>query len=98
MANKIPSQICVEVAYAANAGGLLLSCTIPEGATVRHAIDASGILDQYPGIDLTLNKVGIFGKLTTLNTVLRAGERVEIYQPLLIDPKQARTLRAKRQK
>ena len=61
---------------------------------MEQAIHASGILEQYPSIDLSINKVGIFGKLTKLDTVLRQKDRVEIYRQLLADPKEARRRRA----
>ncbi len=84
----------IEVAYALKDKQTLLSLEMNEGATVKDAIDASGIINSYPQINLTTDKVGIFGKLTKLDTVLREKDRVEIYRPLIADPKQVRKERA----
>jgi len=84
----------IEVAYALKDKQTLLSLEMNEGATVKDAIDASGIIYSYPQINLTKDKVGIFGKLTKLDTVLREKDRVEIYRPLIADPKQVRKERA----
>ncbi len=89
-------RIRVEVAYAGGDGRqYLLPVVVPAGATVVVAIERSGILGQCPDIDLTRNRVGIFSRLCGLDTVLEDGDRVEIYRPLLIDPKEARRQRAK---
>lgn len=91
--------IAIEIVYApSRERQLLLSLSVPENCTVRAAIEQSGILGKFPEIDLTCNKVGIFSKPITLDSLLRAGDRIEIYTPLLIDPKQARRQRAQRQK
>lgn len=63
---------------------------VPRGVTVRAVIERSRILDSYPEIDLAVNKVGIFGELRDLSTTVQDGDRVEIYRPLLIDPKESR--------
>jgi hypothetical protein len=88
------SDILVEVAYALPRQQVILPVKMPEGATVEQAIMASGILAKFPEIDLTKNKVGIFGKLTKLDTALRERDRVEIYRPLIADPKEVRRQRA----
>ena len=67
---------------------------ISEGATVRQAIEASGVLLKYPEIDLAKNKLGIFAKLAKPETPLRHQDRVEIYRPLIADPKEVRKQRA----
>ncbi len=64
------------------------------GLTVREAIGRSGILEQFPEIDLAVSKVGVFGKATTLEAEVAVGDRVEIYRPLIADPKEARKRRA----
>lgn len=84
----------VEVAYAKPDEQALLALDMPEGATVEDAIRASGLLQRFPEIDLEHNKVGIFSKLCKLDQTLRPGDRVEIYRPLLTDPKEARRVRA----
>jgi putative ubiquitin-RnfH superfamily antitoxin RatB of RatAB toxin-antitoxin module len=91
-------QITVEVAYALPRRQLILDLQVDEGTTAEQAIHASGILEQFPGIDLQHNKVGIFGKPCRLTDTLRNGDRVEIYRPLIADPKEIRKQRAARGK
>ena len=91
-------MIEVEVAYAKPAQQIILTVKVLPNSTIEDAIIASGILQQFPEIDLAVAKVGIFGKEATLNSRLSAKDRVEIYRPLIIDPKEARRLRAKRKK
>ncbi len=86
--------LSVEVAYALPDDQTLLSIQVRQGATVQDAIQQSGILESYPEIDLSRNKVGVFGKLAKLDAALREGDRVEIYRPLIADPKEVRRLRA----
>jgi len=90
-------MIKVEVAYALPDEQTIIPLSVPEGTTAHTAIDLSGLLVTYPSIDLTLQKIGIFGRLITLETRLEEGDRVEIYRPLLVDPMEARRLRAKKQ-
>ncbi len=88
-------RIMVEVAYALADEQLILSLNVERGTTVEQAIELSGILDQYTDIDLgKTNKVGIFGKLAKLDKELQEGDRVEIYRPLIADPKEVRRKRA----
>lgn len=87
-------EIQVEVAYALPEQQILLQITVKTGTTVEEAIQGSGILRRFPEIDLTQTKVGIFSKLTQMNAVLRDKDRVEIYRPLLADPKEVRRQRA----
>lgn len=84
----------VEVVYALPARQEVIALSLPEGATVEQAIRASGMLTRYPEIDLARNKVGIYAKLTKLDAVLRDRDRVEIYRPLIADPKEVRKQRA----
>ena len=84
----------VEVAYALTEKQSLISLEVEEGTTIKEAIEASGVLDTYNQIDLTRDKVGIFSKFATLDTVLREKDRVEIYRPLIADPKKVRKERA----
>ena len=88
----------VEVAYALPDKQSLVSLEVEEGTTIIEAIEASGILDTYDQIDLTRDRVGIFSKFATLDTVLREKDRVEIYRPLIADPKKVRKERAARGK
>lgn len=86
----------VEVVYAQPHIQVLKKFEVPTGCTIEQAIKYSGILDQFPEIDLTKNKLGIFGKFAQPKTCLQAYDRVEIYRPLVIDPKEARRIRAKK--
>ncbi len=86
--------IRVEVCYATPEKQVLLALQIDAHASVADAISASKIVEMYPEIDLRKNHVGIFGKLTKLETLLRDEDRVEIYRALIADPKEARRKRA----
>lgn len=87
-------SIRVDVAYALPDEQTIRNVSLPAGSTLADAVRASGVLDQHPQIDLGKAKVGIFGKLAKLDTVLRDGDRVEIYRPLIADPKEIRRKRA----
>jgi len=84
----------IEVAYALPDKQSLISLEVEEGTTIKEAIEASGVLDTYNQIDLTRDKVGIFSKFARLDTVLREKDRIEIYRPLIADPKKVRKERA----
>lgn len=86
--------ILVEVAYARPDQQVLIPVRLPPGATVEEAIRRSGVLERFPEIDLTRNKVGIWSKLSKLDSPLRDRDRVEIYRPLIADPKEVRRKRA----
>lgn len=87
-------QIRVELVYALPDEQKIFSFHLPEGATVRQGIEQSGILEKYPEIDLEKNKLGIFAKLTKPDAVLHDRDRIEIYRPLIADPKEVRKQRA----
>lgn len=76
----------IGVAYADKFKQTWLKLDVPEGSTVRDAILRSGLLEQFPEIDLDQNPVGIFGKIVKLDTPLEEGNRVEIYRPITADP------------
>ncbi len=84
----------VEVAYATPKKQLILVVPFEEGMSTQKAIELSGILTTFPDIDLAKNAVGIFSKPCKLDTPLRVGDRVEIYRPLIADPKEVRRQRA----
>ena len=91
----VPAEtIRVSVAYALPERQAVLELTIDAAATIETAIRASGILEQFPEIDIGKNKVGVFGKLGKLTETLHDGDRVEIYRPLIADPKEVRKKRA----
>ncbi|MBU0593120.1 MAG: RnfH family protein [Gammaproteobacteria bacterium] len=86
--------IQIEITYALPHDQALLTRKLPSGVTAEQAIRESGLLEKHPEIDLGKNKIGIFGKLAKLDTVLRDKDRVEIYRPLIADPKEVRKQRA----
>lgn len=86
--------IRVEVVYALPHEQALLTVQVADGATVEDAIRASGVLERFPDIDLGRNKVGIFSKLVKLGETVREKDRIEIYRPLIADPKEVRRKRA----
>lgn len=86
--------INVEVVYATPALQKLIALKVAAGTTAEQAILQSGILDFFPEIDLSGNKIGIFSKACKADTVLREKDRVEIYRALLADPKEVRRQRA----
>ena len=91
--------IRVEVAHARPEHQVLLSLEAEAGITARQAVERSGLLEQFPDIDLTgENKLGVFGKLVKPDQPLRDGDRVEVYRPLIADPKEVRRQRAKEKK
>ncbi|HKJ08689.1 MAG TPA: RnfH family protein [Gammaproteobacteria bacterium] len=87
-------RIQVEVAYARPDEQVILPVEVPEGTTLEQAVQQSGILERFPEIDFAQAKMGIFGKLNKRDYVLRPGDRVEIYRPLIADPKEIRKQRA----
>ncbi|MDP3679147.1 MAG: RnfH family protein [Methylotenera sp.] len=89
-----PAEITVEVAYALPTEQLIVPVRMQNGVSAEQAIQASGILSKFPEIDLSVNKIGIFGKLAKLESPLRHLDRVEIYRPLIADPKEVRKQRA----
>ena len=89
------NKIQIEVAYAKPEVQVIIPIEVEEGTTVEKAIQLSGILTQFPEIDLNQNKVGIFSKISKKDQPLRDHDRVEIYRPLIADPKEVRKQRAK---
>ena len=88
-----PPEIEVEVVYALPAEQAVVRLSLAAAATVEAAILQSGLLERYPEIRLVPLCVGIFGTITPLDARLRTGDRVEIYRPLTVDPKEARRRR-----
>lgn len=87
-------EISVEVVYALPHKQVVFSLKVKPGALLSEAVERSGILRDFPEIDLTTAKVGVFSKLAKLDTVLRDKDRIEIYRPLIADPKEIRKKRA----
>jgi putative ubiquitin-RnfH superfamily antitoxin RatB of RatAB toxin-antitoxin module len=90
-----PSRIAVSVVYAEPECVFTTELSLPKGATVADAIERSGIRAARPDIAIRDDRLGIFSRKAALDTALRDGDRVEIYRPLLIDPKEARRKRAR---
>jgi len=88
------AEVQVYVAYAAAQREFIHPMRVEPGTTVGQAIERSGVLADFPEINLVTQPVGIYGKKTTLDTVLRERDRVEIYRPLVADPKDSRRRRA----
>lgn len=87
-------KIKIEVVYALPHEQTLLTLEVPQGTTLVDAIKLSGILEKHSDIDLASNKMGIFGKLGKPDVLLREKDRIEIYRPLIADPKEVRRKRA----
>lgn len=83
----------VGVCYAEADRQLWVRLEVPEGSSVQQAIELSGVLKQYPHIDLASQKVGIFGKLAKLDAPVKEGDRVEIYRKITADPQQVQRRR-----
>ncbi|HEV7815395.1 MAG TPA: RnfH family protein [Janthinobacterium sp.] len=94
MADAAPPFIRVQVCYATPDLEFLRDLQLAPGSTLEQAVLQSGLLKEVPGIVLATAPVGIYGKKKTLATVLREHDRVEVYRPLLADPKEARRRRA----
>lgn len=92
------SDIRVEVVYALSERQYLRTVSLEAGSTVEEAIKASGLLELRPDIDLTKNKVGVYSRPVKLGDKLNDGDRVEIYRPLIADPKELRRQRAEQAK
>lgn len=90
--------ITVEVAYALPDEQVILSLEAPANISVEQAIKRSGILERYPQINLDTDKVGIFGKICKLDATLNHKDRIEIYRPLIADPKESRRQKAEMEK
>ncbi len=89
-------SITVEVAYATASQQPIITVEMNAGATVEQAIAQTNLMVLFPEIDLSINKVGIFGHVVNLSKVLQGGDRVEIYRPLQVDPRLARRERVRK--
>lgn len=91
-------RLHIEVVYALPLQQFCCAMDVAAGTTIRQAIAASGVLTRFPEIDLTINRVGIYARLVTLEQTVCEQDRIEIYRPLLADPKDARRARAAKKK
>ncbi len=94
MRKMTDEMINIELVYALPTEQILLKLEVAKGTNIAGAIQLSGILEKHPEIDLEKGKFGIFGKLSKTDTVLREKDRIEIYRPLIADPKEVRRKRA----
>lgn len=94
---SLPAQIHVEVVLAMPERQEIVPLELESGSTVADAIEQSAIVEKFPGVELDPGKVGIFGGKVAMDHVLREGDRVEIYRPLIADPKEVRRQRALKQ-
>lgn len=90
------ARLAVEVAYARAPAPVVIALQVPEGATLREAIERSGLLRQCPEIDLARCGVGVFGRSRGLDERVADGDRVEIYRPLPLDPRERRRRAARK--
>lgn len=88
-------RLSVEVVYALPGRQVLLALEVEPGTTVSQAIEQSGILGAFPALDPLSSPVGIFGRRVKRDAVLEHGDRIEIYRPLVVDPKDSRRRRAR---
>ena len=88
--------LAIEVVYALPDVQEVVALEVAPGTTIEQAIALSGLPSRYPGVDFTTGPVGVYGQLVSRDTYVAAGDRVEIYRPLIADPKQARRRRAAR--
>lgn len=100
MAPAEPAEILrVEVAYSPRPRQVeLCELRLPAGSTVLDALQASGLLSRHPPIDADRLRLGVWGRVVARGEPLRDGDRVEVYRPLQVDPKEARRLRQRRQR
>jgi putative ubiquitin-RnfH superfamily antitoxin RatB of RatAB toxin-antitoxin module len=96
--NESVEMIEVEVACAVEGTQEVIALRMPAGSTLSDAVSLSNILSLFPSLDMDEISYGIYGTLTPEHSVIKDGDRVEIYRPLLISPMEARRLRAKRKK
>ena len=90
----MPELMNIDVVYPLPEKQEIFTVSLPTGASVRQAIEASGVLLKYPEIDMSKNKIGVFARLAKPDAPLRDRDRVEIYRPLIADPKEVRRQRA----
>ena len=90
------NKTLIEVAYATPAKQLILECRVDPGTSARDAVVISGISQHFPEIDLENCELGVFGKVIPADYELQDGDRIEIYRPLIADPKEIRRQRAAR--
>ena len=91
-----PQQIQIEVAYGNAVRQRVISLQVPQGISMRNALERSRITDEFPELELSRLAIGVFGARCALEDLVRDGDRIEIYAPLIHDPKESRRRRARR--
>jgi uncharacterized protein len=92
----VGEALAIEVVYARAERQRVRALSVAAGTTVREAIERSGLLEEFPEIDLAQNRIGTFGRPRALDEAVQGGDRIEIYRPLPVDPKELRRRRVKR--
>lgn len=87
-------MVAIEVAYATAQQQIIVELNVPPGTTLHAAIEQSGILVLFPEIDLATAAVGVFSEVRSLDSLVANGDRIELYRPLLLDPKELRRIKA----
>ena len=95
---RMQEKLAIEVVYGTPKRQEIISCTVGANTTVEQAILGSGIIAEFPEIDLTVNKVGIWNRVAKLTDIVNDLDRIEVYRPLLADPKEVRKRRAEKAK
>lgn len=96
--NSVQEQLAIEVVYGTPTKQEIINCFVEPNTTIEQAVLASGIIDVFPEIDLTINKVGIWNRVAKLTDIVNDLDRIEVYRPLLADPKEVRKRRAEKAK
>lgn len=94
----LQEQLSIEVVYGTPTRQEIISCIVEPNTTIEQAILASGIVDEFPEIDLAVNNVGIWNRVAKLTDIVKDLDRIEVYRPLLADPKEVRKRRAEKAK
>ncbi len=96
--DSVQEQLAIEVVYGTPTRQEIINFTVGPNTTIEQAVLASGIIEDFPEIDLTINKVGIWNRVAKLSDIVKDLDRIEIYRPLLADPKEVRKRRAEKAK
>lgn len=96
--NEAPESVFVEVVYGTPSRQSVITVSLPAGSTVADAIAQCGMERQFPDMEIDPGRIGIYGRKVPMDQPLKPGDRVEIYRPLLADPKDVRRARAEAQK
>lgn len=94
----LQEQFTIEVVYGTPTKQEIINCIVEPNTTIEQAILASGIVDEFPEIDLSVNNVGIWNRVAKLTDIVKDLDRIEVYRPLLADPKEVRKRRAEKAK